>query len=98
MDAVIRFGWSVLVVWVGALVSALLVGVLAGSAFLTWTAVALGALVLGTAALQLGIQVKEGLVLRMASSLAGALLILAVACAVLAAVYPAAIPAALSVQ
>jgi len=92
---VTRIGWTVAPVWAAAVLGAVLVGVFAGPAFLTWTAVVLGALVLATAAIQLSLQQKEGFVVRMALSVAGALVILALSAAILAALHPGALPAAL---
>lgn len=75
---------SVIPVWVIALAGAVVVGVLAASAALTWLPIVLASCVLLTFAIQLALQRKEGLVTRMMASLGGALAILAVATAVLA--------------
>lgn len=75
---------SVLPVWMIALAGAILVGVLAASAALTWLPLVLAGCVLVTFAIQLALHRKEGLVSRMMASLGGALVILAVATAVLA--------------
>ncbi len=75
---------SVIPVWVIALAGAVVVGVLAASAALTWLPIVLAGCVLLTFAIQLALQRKEGLVTRMMASLGGALAILAVATAVLA--------------
>lgn len=85
-----RFGWSVLVVWGASLVAAVLVALLGGQAFLAWTAIALSALVLLTAAIQLAIQRKEGFVLRLAASVSGAAVILTVTSIVLLVLDPSA--------
>lgn len=85
-----RFGWSVLVVWGASLVAAVLVALLGGQAFLAWTAIALSALVLLTAAIQLAIQRKEGFVLRLAASVSGAAVILTVTSIVLLILDPSA--------
>lgn len=85
-----RFGWSVLVVWGASLVAAVLVALLGGQAFLAWTAIALSALVLLTAVIQLAIQRKEGFVLRLAASVSGAAVILTVTSIVLLVLDPSA--------
>lgn len=85
-----RFGWSVLVVWGASLVAAVLVALLSGQAFLAWTAIALSALVLLTAVIQLAIQRKEGFVLRLAASVSGAAVILTVTSIVLLILDPSA--------
>lgn len=85
-----RFGWSVLVVWGASLVAAVLVALLGGQAFLAWTAIALSALVLLTAVIQLAIQRKEGFVLRLAASVSGAAVILTVTSIVLLILDPSA--------
>ena len=71
-------------IWGLALVLAVLVAVFAGPAFLTWSPVALGVAVLVTFALQLSLQQKEGFVIRLAASLAGATLIITIAGVILA--------------
>lgn len=83
-----RLNRSVIPVWAAAIVGAVLVGVFAGSGFLTWIPVVLGALILLTAAIQLALQRKEGFVTRMVASLVGALVVLVVASAVLVALHP----------
>ncbi len=75
---------TVIPVWVIALVGAVLVGVLAASAALTWLPLVLAGCVLVTFGIQLALQRKEGLVTRMMASLGGALVILALATALLA--------------
>ena len=79
---------SVIPVWVIALVGAVVVGVLSprGSGMggpLTWLPIVLAASVLVTMAIQLALQRKEGLVVRMMASLGGALVICAVASGIL---------------
>jgi hypothetical protein len=79
---------SVIPVWVVALLGAVVVGVFAphssgtgGS--LTWLPIVLAGSVLVTMAIQLALQRKEGLVVRMMASLGGALVICAVASGIL---------------
>tara|TARA_R110000868_G_scaffold411722_1_gene708037 strand:+ start:34270 stop:34554 length:285 start_codon:yes stop_codon:yes gene_type:complete len=79
---------SIGIVWGAALVGAVLVGVFAGSAFLVWIPVVLGALVIMTSAIQLAIHRRDGFVTRMIASLGGGLVILVVASAVLIAIHP----------
>jgi len=79
---------SVIPVWVVALLGAVVVGVFAphGSAeggSLTWLPIVLAGSVLVTMAIQLALQRKEGLVVRMMASLGGALVICAVASGIL---------------
>ena len=86
-----RVNWlrgSIGIVWGAALVGAVLVGVFAGSAFLVWIPVVLGALVIMTSAIQLAIHRRDGFVTRMIASLGGGLVILVVASAVLIAIHP----------
>ena len=75
---------SVIPVWVVALAGALAVGVFAASSSLTWLPIVLAGSVLVTMAIQLALQRKEGLVIRMMASLGGALVICAVASGILA--------------
>lgn len=75
---------SVVPVWVIALAGAILVTVLAPSTSLTWLPIVLAGSVLVTCAIQLALQRKEGLVVRMMASLGGALVICAVATGILA--------------
>jgi hypothetical protein len=70
-------------------VAAVVVGIAAGSAFLTWLPVVLAGAVLLTSAIQLALRRKEGLVTRMIVSIGGALVILAVTSLVLVLVHPA---------
>ena len=80
---------SVVPVWVIALAGAIVVGVVVppgsdAGAFLTWLPIVLAGSVLITFAIQLALQRKEGLVIRMMASLGGALVICAVATGILA--------------
>lgn len=75
---------SVIPVWVVALAGAVVVGVFAASAALTWLPIVLAGSVLVTMAIQLALQRKEGLVTRMIASLGGALVICALASGILA--------------
>jgi hypothetical protein len=82
---------SVPPVWLAALVGAVLVGVFAGEAFLTWLPVVAGATVLLTFVIQLALQRKEGLVNRMIASVGGSVAILAVATVALILLHPGSI-------
>ncbi|HEY4226106.1 MAG TPA: hypothetical protein VGM70_09855 [Pseudolysinimonas sp.] len=75
---------SVVPVWVVALVGAVVVGVFDASASLVWLPIVLAGSVLVTMAIQLALQRKEGLVVRMMASLGGALVICAIATGILA--------------
>src|SRR5471030_624899 len=76
---------SIVPVWVVAIVGAVVVGVLAApSGIYRWLAVVLAVVVLLTFIIQLALPSKEGLVLRMAASIGGAAVLLAVATAILA--------------
>jgi hypothetical protein len=76
---------SIVPVWVVAIVGAVLVGVIASPAGIyRWLAVVLTVVVLLTFIIQLALPSKEGLVLRMAASIGGAVVLLAVATAILA--------------
>ena len=75
---------SIVPVWVVAIVGAVVVGVLAApSGIYRWLAVVLAIVVLLTFIIQLALPSKEGLVLRMAASIGGAAVLLAVATGVL---------------
>jgi hypothetical protein len=75
---------SIVPVWVVAIVGAVLIGVIATPAGIyRWLAVDLAVVVLLTFVIQLALPSKEGLVLRMAASIGGAVVLLAVATAVL---------------
>ena len=70
--------------WVVAVVGAVLVGVIvAPSGIYRWLSVVLGVVVLLTFVIQLALPSKEGLVLRMAASIGGAVILLAVATGIL---------------
>jgi hypothetical protein len=76
---------SIVPVWVVAIVGAVLVGVIITPADLyRWLSLVLAVTVLLTFIIQLALPTKEGLVLRMAASIGGAVILLAVATAVLA--------------
>lgn len=76
---------SVISVWAVTLVATVVVGVAAAPAqYFTWLPLVLAASLLLTFAIQLALQSKVGLVLRVSASLAGAVLILAIATAILA--------------
>ncbi len=77
--------WSVLPVWVASLAAAIVIGVLAvPEKRLTWVAIAFAGAVIATFAIQLGIQKKEGFVLRAMASIGVALVVLAVTTGVFA--------------
>jgi len=75
-------------VWLAAVLGAVLVGVFAGDAFLTWIPVVAAGTVLVTFVIQLALQRKEGLVNRMIASIGGSVAILAVATIVLILLHP----------
>lgn len=79
---------SILPVWLLALVGAVAVPLLVGKAYLTWMPVAMGVALLTAMVVQLSLQRKEGLVLRLASSTVGAAFILFCATIVLLIVMP----------
>lgn len=79
---------SVPPVWLAALAGAILVGVFAGEAFLTWVPVVAAVSVLLTFVIQLSLQRKEGLVNRIIASLGGVLVILAATTVVLILLHP----------
>jgi hypothetical protein len=74
---------SILPVWLAAVVGAILVGVYAPAAAFTWLPVVMAGTVLLTFVIQLALQRKEGLVSRVAASVGGAVVVLAVATGVL---------------
>lgn len=76
---------SVLPVWGVAIVGAVLVGVLhhAPSAY-GWMGIVLVVCVFATFILQLALSTKEGLVLRTAASIGGAVIVLAIATGIIA--------------
>jgi hypothetical protein len=76
---------SVVPVWVVAIVGAVLVGLIAApSGIYRWLSVVLAVTVLLTFIIQLALPSKQGLVIRMAASIGGSVVLLAVATAVLA--------------
>jgi hypothetical protein len=79
---------SILAVWVVALVSVVLVGLLApADEYFSWLTIALAGTTLLTFVIQLAVSEKDGLVLRVMSSLGGSVLILGVATGILALVH-----------
>ena len=79
---------TILPVWLLTLAAAIVVGVLAGAAYLTWLPIVLAGVVLVTFTIQLTLQRKEETVTRMAFSIGGALVILLIATVVLALLHP----------
>lgn len=79
-----RQRWSVVLVWLLAVIGALTVTVFAPEAYLTWLPVVLAGSILATFALQLALQQKEGYVARATASISGAIVVLAIATALLA--------------
>ena len=79
---------TILPVWLTTLALAIVVGVAAGAAYITWLPLVLAAVLLLTFAIQLVLSRKEQLVTRMIISIGGALVILIVATVVLALVHP----------
>lgn len=79
---------TILPVWLLTLAAAIAVGVLAGSAYLTWLPVVLAGVLLVTFTIQLTLQRKEETVTRMVFSIGGALVILLIATVVLALLHP----------
>jgi predicted permease len=78
---------TILPVWLTTLALVIVVGVAAGSAYLTWMPLVLAAVLLLTFAIQLVLSRKEELVTRMIFSIGGALVILVVATGVLALIH-----------
>jgi heme/copper-type cytochrome/quinol oxidase subunit 4 len=74
---------TILPVWLTTLALAIVVGVTAGPAYLTWMPLVLAFAVLLTFTIQLILSRKEQLVTRMVFSIGGALVILVVATGVL---------------
>jgi hypothetical protein len=70
-------------VWLAVVVGAVLVGVFAADAAFTWLPVVMAGAILATFAIQLALQRKEGLVSRVAASVGGAVVLLAVATGIL---------------
>ncbi|MEQ1735989.1 MAG: hypothetical protein ABL886_06265 [Rhodoglobus sp.] len=76
---------SVLPVWVASLIAAVIIAVTsAPGQQVTWLAIALAAAVIVTFFIQLGIQRKEGFVLRAIASIGGAVVVLAAASGIFA--------------
>lgn len=75
---------SPFVVWAGAAVAALVIGLTVREQYLTWLPIALAAAVIVSFAIQLGIQRKEGFVARVTLSVCGAIVVLALATGILA--------------
>ena len=76
---------SILPVWVLALGGAIVVGVATSDdGYLVWLPILLAALVILTFFIQLGIQRKDGFVIRAMTSITGATLIVGVATAIIA--------------
>lgn len=74
---------SIVPVWVGVVIAAVAVLIATPpNAYLSWLSVILGSAILVTFALQLVLQEKEGLVGRIMLSIAGSVILLAVATAV----------------
>jgi hypothetical protein len=77
--------WSIAPVWVLAIVAVVIIGLATSSDdHLTWIGVALAGATILTFAIQLGIQKKEGFVLRAMTSIGVTVVILGVASGVLA--------------
>jgi hypothetical protein len=75
---------SIVVVWLLALVCAVLVGLLAGQEWLTWIGLSLAGCTIVTMCVQIGTRRKEGYVSRMTASIVGSTVILAAATGILA--------------
>ena len=71
-------------VWVAAVVAAIVIGLTAREQYLTWLPIAFAGALILTFLIQLGIQRKEGFVQRVILSVAGAMVVLAVATGVFA--------------
>ncbi len=69
--------------WLAVVVGAVLVGVFAAGAAFTWLPVVMAGAILATFTIQLALQRKEGLVSRVAASVGGAVVLLAVATGIL---------------
>ena len=79
---------TILPVWLTTLALVIVVGIVAGNAFLTWLPLVLAAVLLLTFAIQLVLSRKEELVTRMIFSIGGALVILIIATVVLTVIHP----------
>ncbi len=75
---------SPFVVWAGAVVAAIVIGLTVRTEYLTWLPVAFAGAVIVTFLIQLGIQRKEGFVQRVTWSVAGSAVVLALATGILA--------------
>ena len=80
---------TILPVWLLTLAAAIVVGVLAGAAYLTWLPIVLAGVLLVTFTIQLTLQRKEETVTRIIFSVGGSLVILLAATVVLALLHPA---------
>ena len=78
--------------WLAVVVGAVLVGVFAAGAAFTWLPVVMAGAILATFTIQLALQRKEGLVSRVAASVGGAVVLLAVATGILWLVGPTITP------
>ncbi len=77
--------FSVLPVWVASLAAAVVIAVTsAPGTAVTWLAIALAGAVIATFFIQLGIQRKEGFVVRAMASIGGSVVVLAVASGIFA--------------
>lgn len=74
---------SIVPVWLLAIIAAVVVGLVGASDPSTWLAIALAGSVIVAFAIQLGIQKKDGFVLRIMASVTGAVIVLGVTTAVL---------------
>lgn len=82
-DGEVRWQLTVIPVWLGAAVGALLIGLLSSPGYyLTWLPIVLAGAIFLTFCIQLAVVQKEGLVNRMTASLVGAVVILAAATAI----------------
>lgn len=76
---------SVLPVWLGAVAAAVIIGLVSvADERVTWIAIAFAGAVIVTFAIQLGIQRKDGFVVRAMASIGGALMVLAIATGIFA--------------
>ena len=84
-DVITRWqGISPYAVWAGAVAAAIIIGLTAREQYLTWVPIAFAGAVIVTFLIQLGIQRKEGFVQRVTLSVAGAMVVLAIATGVFA--------------
>ena len=76
---------SVLPVWAAALIAAVIIGLVSvADERVTWIAIALAGAIIATFAIQLGIQRKDGFVVRAMASIGGAIILLAIATGIFA--------------